>query len=56
MPSSYPIHQATDTLENRISELESVEKDLLQQIQALEAVVGRVRELLLPPEVQLRAA
>jgi hypothetical protein len=50
------IHQATDTLENRISELESVEKDLLQQIQALEAVVGRVRELLLPPEVQLRAA
>ena len=50
------IHQATDTLENRISELESVEKDLLQQIQALEAVVGRVRELLLPPEAQLRAA
>ena len=50
------IHQATDTLEDRISELESVEKDLLQQINALEAVVGRVRELLLPPPAQLRAA
>ncbi|MGB7501203.1 MAG: dynamin family protein [Azonexus sp.] len=50
------IHQATDTLEDRISELESIEKDLLQQINALEAVVGRVRELLLPPPAQLRAA
>jgi len=50
------IHQATDTLEDRITELESIEKDLLQQINALEAVVGRVRELLLPPPAQLRAA
>ncbi len=50
------IHQATDTLEDRIRELESVDKDLLQQIQALEAVVGRVRELLLPPEAQPKAA
>ena len=50
------IHQATDTLEDRIAELESVEKDLLQQIQALENVVGRVRELLLPPAAQLQAA
>jgi hypothetical protein len=50
------IHQATDTLEDRITELESIEKDLLQQINALEAVVGRVRELLLPPAAQLRAA
>jgi len=50
------IHQATDTLEDRISELESIEKSLLQQINALEAVVGRVRELLLPPPAQLRAA
>ena len=50
------IHQATDTLEDRIRELESVDKDLLQQIHALEAVVGRVRELLLPPEAQPKAA
>lgn len=50
------IHQATDTLEDRIAELESIEKDLLQQIQALENVVGRVRELLLPPAAQLQAA
>ena len=50
------IHQATDTLEDRIAELESIEKNLLQQIQALENVVGRVRELLLPPAAQLQAA
>ena len=50
------IHQATDTLEDRISELENIEQSLLQQIQALEGVVGRVRELLLPPPAQLRAA
>lgn len=50
------IHQATDTLEERISELESIEQSLLQQIQALEGVVGRVREMLLPPAAQLRAA
>ncbi len=50
------IHQATDTLEDRIAELESIDKSLLQQIQALEAVVGRVRDLLLPPAAQMRAA
>jgi chromosome segregation ATPase len=50
------IHQATDTLEDRISELENIEQSLLQQIQALEGLVGRVRELLLPPPAQLRAA
>jgi len=51
------IHQATDTLEDRILELESVEKNLLQQINALEEVAGRVRELLLPLEAQqLQAA
>jgi chromosome segregation ATPase len=50
------IHQATDTLEDRIAELESVEKGLLQQIQALENVVSQVRTLLLPPEAQLRVA
>jgi len=42
------IHQATDTLEDRIAELENVEKNLLQQIQSLEVIVGRVREMLLP--------
>jgi hypothetical protein len=50
------IHQATDTLEDRIGELEGVEKNLLVQIQALENVVGRVRDLLLPPVTQLRVA
>ncbi len=50
------IHQATDTLEDRIAELESIDKSLLQQIQALEAVVGRVRGLLLPPAALMRAA
>ena len=54
------IHQATDTLEDRIAELESVEKNLLQQIQALEDIAGRVREMLLPldvaPEQELVAA
>jgi len=51
------IHQATDTLEDRIAELESVEKNLLQQIQSLEAIVGRVSEMLLPlPASELKAA
>ena len=42
------IHQATDTLEDRILELETVEKNLLQQIHALEDVAGKVRDLLQP--------
>ncbi|MBN8463339.1 MAG: dynamin family protein [Dechloromonas sp.] len=50
------IHQATDTLEDRIRELESVDKDLLQQILALEDLVGRVRELLMSPAARRRAA
>jgi predicted GTPase len=51
------IHQATDTLEDRIAELESVEKNLLAQIQGLEEIAGRVREILLPLEAQqMRAA
>ncbi len=50
------IHQATETLEDRIHELEGVDRDLLQQIHALEDVVGRVRELLMPPEARRRAA
>src|SRR5574343_598699 len=35
------IHQATDTLEDRIAELEGVEKNLLAQIDALEEIIGR---------------
>lgn len=50
------IHQATDTLEDRIAELDAVEKELLGQIHALEGLTGRVRGLLLPAEEQLRAA
>jgi hypothetical protein len=50
------IHQATDTLEDRISELDSVEKHLLQQIQALEGVSAKVRNLLLPDETRLLQA
>ncbi len=42
------IHQATDTLEDRIAELEGVEKNLLEQIEALEEVIGRVQEMLVP--------
>ncbi|UCV04216.1 dynamin family protein [Dechloromonas denitrificans] len=51
------IHQATDTLEDRIVELESVEKNLLLQIQSLEDIAGRIREMLLPLDIQeLQAA
>ena len=46
------IHQATDTLEDRIAELEGVEHNLLQQIHALEELVTQVREMLLPLESQ----
>ena len=42
------IHQATDTLEDRIAELDSVEKNLLQQIDALEEIIARVQEMLVP--------
>jgi hypothetical protein len=51
------IHQATDTLEDRIAELDTVEKSLLVQIQALESMSASVRDLLLPEEQrQLQAA
>jgi chromosome segregation ATPase len=42
------IHQATDTLEDRIAELEGVENNLQQQIEALEDIVGRVQDMLMP--------
>ncbi|MDR1994700.1 dynamin family protein [Azonexus sp.] len=42
------IHQATDTLEDRIGELDGVENGLLQQIEALEVIASRIRELLRP--------
>ena len=42
------IHQATDTLEDRIAELDGVENNLLQQIEALEEIVGRVQDMLVP--------
>jgi hypothetical protein len=50
------IHQATDTLEERIVELEGVEKEMLEQIRSLEGVVDRIRDLLLPEEARLRRA
>jgi hypothetical protein len=46
------IHQATDTLEDRIAELDGVETSLLQQIDALEEIIGRVQEMLLPLNCQ----
>lgn len=42
------IHQATDTLEDRISELEVVERNLLRQTDALEDMTSSVFEMLLP--------
>jgi hypothetical protein len=50
------IHQATGTVEERIGELEVVERNLLRQIQSLEAIVVRMRDLLLPVEARRRAA
>ena len=52
------IHQATDTLEDRIAELVSVEQGMLQQIAALEGIVARVEELLEAErqEIGLKAA
>jgi hypothetical protein len=51
------IHQATDTLEDRIAELDGVETNLLQQIEALEEIVGRVQNMLVPLDSQqLQAA
>ena len=51
------IHQATDTLEDRIAELDGVEQSLLQQIQGLENLAGEMRQLVAPsPAAALRAA
>ena len=50
------IHQATDTLEDRIAELEGVERGLQQQLQALAEIVGRVRGRLDPPDEERLAA
>jgi hypothetical protein len=50
------IHQATGTVEERMGELEVNERNLLRQIQSLEAIVARVRDLLLPTEARRRAA
>jgi len=44
------IHQATDTLEDRIAELDSVEQTLLGQIGALQQIAGRVGGDLAQPE------
>ena len=50
------IHQATDTLEDRIAELDSVEKGLLAQIVALEGMTANVRNLLMTDETRLLQA
>ncbi len=50
------IHQATDTLEDRIAELANVEKALLQQTHALEQVAGEVRRLLSPESLSWQQA
>ncbi|NHC06913.1 dynamin family protein [Azonexus fungiphilus] len=51
------IHQATDTLEDRIAELESVGQVLDRQLAALDAIELRVRDLLSPEQMaELRAA
>lgn len=50
------IHQATDTLEDRIAELEGVERGLQQQLQALAEIVGRVRGRLDPQDEERLAA
>jgi len=51
------IHQATDTLEDRIAELESVGKTLEGQIAMLADIEFRVRDLMTPEQMaELRAA
>ena len=50
------IHQATDTLEDRIAELDSVEKNLLQQIAVLEEIATGIHDMLLPEGVPQRKA
>ncbi len=51
------IHQATDTLEDRIAELESVEKALKQELAELDDFELRIRDLLSPAQMEeLRVA
>lgn len=51
------IHLATDTLEDRIAELEGVERGLLSQIQCLQEIIARVQSrLVLESEQGLQAA
>ncbi|MCA1938902.1 MAG: dynamin family protein [Dechloromonas sp.] len=51
------IHQATDTLEDRISELESVGQVLERQLAMLDDIDFRVRDLMSPEQMEeLRAA
>jgi hypothetical protein len=51
------IHQATDTLEDRIAELDSVDKNLAQQIAALDQLNRRIHAVLHPqPSCQAKAA
>lgn len=46
------IHQATDTLEDRIAELEGVEKGLTQQLATLDEHELRIRDLLSPAQME----
>lgn len=51
------IHQATDTLEDRIAELDSVGKTLEEQLATLADIEYRVRDLMTPEQMaELRAA
>ncbi|HOI50907.1 MAG TPA: dynamin family protein [Azonexus sp.] len=51
------IHQATDTLEDRIAELDSVGKTLEEQLAMLADIEYRVRDLMTPEQMaELRAA
>jgi hypothetical protein len=51
------IHQATDTLEDRIAELDSVGKTLEEQLAMLSDIEYRVRDLMTPEQMaELRAA
>ncbi|MCL2523263.1 MAG: dynamin family protein [Betaproteobacteria bacterium] len=43
------IYRATDTLADRIAELDGIEQGLLQQVEALEIINDRIQALLLPP-------
>ncbi len=46
------IHQATDTLEDRIAELQTVEGGLRAQVAALNDIIGRVQQLLHPLDAE----